>query len=106
LTQVDVFAVEFATGGETVTAFDSLLRFGTRDGSWSESDEFLVAPGRYVLGVSGTGTGDYVVHLRPQDLSPPSREHDARRTYSGEFDVYAVVGEGLEARFAIDEEGS
>lgn len=106
LTQVDVFAVEFATGGESVAAFDSLLRFGTRDGSWSESDEFLVAPGRYVLGVSGTGTGDYVVHLRPQDLSPPSREHDARRTYSGEFDVYAVVGEGLEARFAIDEEGS
>lgn len=106
LTQVDVFAVEFAADGESVAAFDSLLRFGTRDGSWSESDEFLVAPGRYVLGVSGTGTGDYVVHLQPKDLSPPSREHDARRSYAGEFDVHAVVGEGLEARFAIDEEGS
>lgn len=66
LTKMDVLDVTFAENGVDVAGFDSLLSWGTRDGRPATSEPFVVAPGRYVLGISTSGgAGQYVAHLRP-----------------------------------------
>lgn len=105
LTQVDLFAVTFAADGAGVLSADGLFRFGTTDGTWSTSEPFMVAPGRYVLGVSGAGgAADYVAYLRPRALSADSDEHRPERPLGGEFDVFAPAADGPTVSFAIDEE--
>src|SRR5690606_31031106 len=105
VTQVDVFKIEFAEDGESVAAADSVFRFGTADGACAESEDFMLPPGRCVLGISGAGGArDYVVHLEPVGRRFESREHAEGRSYAGELDVFSVLGDGVDLPFTVDEE--
>lgn len=104
LTQVDVLDVEFAENGVDVTRADGLFRFGTTDGSSAESDPFLLAPGRYLIGVSHSGAvGRYVANLRPAPLAESSSLHREGRALEGEFAVHAPLVGGFELPFTVGE---
>ncbi len=57
LTKVDIIRVAFVDGGPDVASADTLFTFGSEDGREALSEPFLLAPGRYTLGVSSSGGG-------------------------------------------------
>lgn len=85
LTQADILRVEFAPNGTDVSAVDRLLTFGTEDGRSNRSDPFLMAPGRYTIGMSTSGGGDgYRLTLEPTTDSRAS-ERDASGGWTDAF---------------------
>lgn len=57
LTKIDVFRIAFVGDGPDVASADTLFTFGTSDGREARSEPFLLAPGRYTVGVSSSGGG-------------------------------------------------
>lgn len=108
LTKVDVIRVAFAANGVDVTSAETLFTAGTRDGSWTTSPEFLVGPGRYVIGVSSSGgAGSYVAHLRPvEDVSYRAQGYREGAEPEAPFVVYTPVAGTLDQPFVIAEEAS
>ena len=111
LTQVEIYRVELTDDGQAVTAADRLLAHASGDGSWSVSEPFLAAPGRYVIGVSGAGARDgvaheYVAYLRPRSLSVRRSQLQANRTYEAGFDLYATQTNATDVSFTVDDEAA
>lgn len=111
LTQVEIYRVELTDDGQAVTAADRLLAHATPDGSWSVSEPFLAAPGRYVIGVSGAGGRDgvaheYVAYLRPRLLSARRSQLRADLTYEAGFDLYARQTTATDVPFTVDDEAA
>ena len=107
LTKVDLIRVTLADNGVDVTAADTLASFTSPGGALTESAPVLVAPGRYVLGVSKSGgEGAYVVHLDPGDaLRRGRRGVDGLDGVDGAFAIFGMAnGEvALPWRLAADD---
>ncbi|MFO7544881.1 MAG: VWA domain-containing protein [Trueperaceae bacterium] len=105
LTKVDVIRVSFAANGVDVTAAETLFTAGTADGTWTTSPEFLIGPGRYVLGVSSSGgSGAYVAHLRPvEEVRYRAEVYREGREVEVPFQLFGTVIGQLEQPFVIPE---
>ncbi len=107
VTKVDLLRVTFADNGRDVTGVETLGSFGTRDGSLQAGSPFLIAPGRYVLGVSKSGgEGQYVVHLRPgEELRRGRRPGQGADTVENAFAHYGMLDGGLELPWTVAADG-
>ncbi|MFA5569131.1 MAG: hypothetical protein WC972_10845, partial [Trueperaceae bacterium] len=110
LTKLDLFRVTFAENGSDVTAVDKLLDIGTQGGAAAVSEQFLVEPGAYFLGLSNSGNGgEYVANVRPVsvlrygDADERYDELSRSRSYTGEFGLYGPVDGELEQKFSLGE---
>lgn len=93
LTQLDIVAITFAPNEVDVTAADRLLNLATRGGSRARSREFMVAPGRYLMGISASGgSGNYTVTLHPSEAFPAATTASPRLT--GAFSLALDQGAG------------
>src|SRR6056297_2369132 len=107
LTKVDLVRIEFAADGIGVTRADTLLGFGTADGRSNRSESFLVAPGRYLLGLSKSGgEGGYVVHLRPGDALSRGRGRFEAALPTNAFARAGVLDGERSLEWQVDEEGA
>ncbi|HRN18292.1 MAG TPA: hypothetical protein PLU66_04330, partial [Trueperaceae bacterium] len=110
LTKLDLFRVTFAENGSDVTAVDKFLDLGTQGGAAAVSQEFLVEPGTYFLGVSNSGKGgEYVANVRPVSMlryGAADERYDklsGSGSYTGEFGVYGAVDGEFEQKFSLTE---
>src|SRR5690606_13774914 len=102
VTQLDLIDVEFADNGVDAVRSDGLLRFATDDGSVAVSGTFIVAPGRYLIGMSQAGVaGQYVVNLRPTPLAQGSSSFREGVSHTGAFTTHAQLSGGFEVPFRI-----
>jgi Mg-chelatase subunit ChlD len=106
LTRLDIISVTFADNGTDVTAKKDLLSLGTPDGRPVTSQGFLMAPGRYIIGLSKSGgAGRYVAHLRPaQALLRHSREYSTDRGQASEFSVTGSITGEITQGWTVSEE--
>lgn len=106
LTRLDIISVTFADNGVDVTRADELFTVASPDGRTVTSTGFLMAPGRYVIGISTSGgSGSYVVNLRPQQaLTRYSRAADRSSDLNGEFSVTGAVFDELDVTWTLSED--
>lgn len=107
LTRVELIDVAFADNGVDVVRADPLFGFETTDGRAATSEPFLMAPGRYVIGLAGAGVdGRYVVNLRPVALTVGSRLYRSGTAVSGAFAQHVPLDGEFSLPFSLSEDAS
>lgn len=105
LTRLDLMTVTFADNQVDVTARRDLLTVNTPTGRSVTSAEFVVQPGRYLIGLSSSGgSGQYVAHLRSVgSLSYGSRPL-TEQPKEGKFSASGAEPDGFVQRWVISDE--
>jgi Mg-chelatase subunit ChlD len=106
-TVVSVFSAELAPDVRDLASGRELVGLESLGGTPSASEGFLLAPGSYLVGVTGAGAeGAYVARLVPAALDDVSRPLRGSSPQRGAFDVFGDLAAGLRVPFTIGEEGA